>query len=207
LAQRNGVLARISRQHCVNLSTPHKGRNLRMKFIDLYFALQFIAARIEPSPDPEGCNIFVPAGKMSQSSASNFHNRVATGIDMANRVSKAARILNEALYDSKHQKPNLFEYDGAGACPLPASKDTWSRMKSLLLQAMFWGNREKRYCVEHFRRATTKGEYFLRGPIDRHETDDWLTPNASALQPTSLGFDSDELFSFLDANRILYASV
>jgi hypothetical protein len=177
---------------------------LRMDFIDLYFALQSVTARIEPSPDPEGCNIFVPAGKMSQSSANNFHNRVAPGIDMANRVSKAARSLNEALQDSKHQKPNLFEYDGDSACSFPAGKDTWSRMKTLLLQAMFWGNREKRYCVEHFRRATTKGEYFLRGPIERDETDAWLTSNGNALQPTSFGFDSDELFSFLDANGIPY---
>ncbi len=176
-----------------------------MKFIDLYFALQSIAACIEPSPDPDGSKIFVPAGKMSQSLVTSLYDRVAPGIDMANRVGKAARSLSEALHNSEHQKPNLFEYKGASTHASLAGNDEWPRMKSLLLQAMFWGIREKRYCLEHFRKGITEGEYFLRGPIVRHETDDWLVSNGNVFRPTSLGFDSEEFFAFLKANDIPYS--
>jgi hypothetical protein len=75
-----------------------------------------------------------------------------------------------------------------------------------LIQAMFWDIREKRYCVEHFDKAKTEGEYFLRGPIHRHETDNWLSPDATVLRPSSIGFDADEFFAFLDANRIPYTN-
>lgn len=175
-----------------------------MKFIDLYFVLSSIAEHIEPSSDPDGWKRFAPAGKMSLSTAKYFHERVASGIDWANRFSLAARGLSELLHNSKHQKPNLFEYDEKCARTSPADSDTWSRMKSLLLQAMFWNHREKRYCLDHFTRAIDRGEYFLRSPVRRHETDNWLTPKSNVLHPTSLGFDAEELFAFLDANRIPY---
>ncbi len=175
-----------------------------MKFIDLYFVLSSIAEHIDPSTDPDGWKKFVPAGKMSQSTAKDFYKRVANGIDWANRMTLAARRLSELLHNSIHQRPNLFEYDEKNACTLPGDSGTWSRMKSLLLEAMFWNHREKRYCLDHFTSARDQGEYFLRGPIRRDETDNWLTPNRGVLLPTSLGFDADELFAFLDANGVSY---
>ena len=175
-----------------------------MKFIDLIFALHSIAARIKLERDSDKPEIFVPAGKISQNSANEHRDRVASGLDLADRVSNAAQRLDEALHNPRHPKPKLFEYDVQRACTLPAGNDAWSRMISLLFQAMFWGVREERYCLEHFNRATTEGEFFLRKPIDRHEADGWLTPEGNVLRKTLLGFDSDELYSFLDANRILY---
>jgi hypothetical protein len=123
---------------------------------------------------------------------------------VTDRVSKAARKLNEALNDSECPKPKLFELDPERKVPSPADIDAWSRLGTMLLQAMFWNIREKRYCLEHFLKATVRGESFLRGPIQRHETEDWLSPNGNALRRTSLGFDSDEIFTFLDANSIQY---
>lgn len=175
-----------------------------MKYIDLSFALHFIAARIKLEPDPDKREIFVPAGKISQSSAYELWDRVAPGLNLADRVGKAARILNEALHDSSHPKPNLFNYNVDRTFSSPAGDDARCRLVSFLFQAMFWGVREERYCLEHFRKATAEGERFLRRPISRHETDDWLTPDGNVLRMTLLGFDSDELFPFLDANRILY---
>ncbi len=175
-----------------------------MKFIDLIFALHSIAARVEFAREPDHPELFVPAGKISQSSANELRDRVAPGIDLAARVGMAARRLNEALHDSDHPRPKLFKHDPKKAFSSPAADETWSRMVSLLLQAMFWGVREERYCLEHFHRATTEGERFLRGPIHRHEADDWLTPEGNVLRMTLLGFDPDELFWFLDANRIRY---
>jgi hypothetical protein len=175
-----------------------------MKFIDLIYALYSIAARVDLERDPGRPEIFVAAGKISQSSANKFRDRLAPEINLVDQVSKAARILFEALHDSGFPPPKLFAYDIEKAFTSPAGEDAWSRMVSLLLQAMFWEVRKKRYCLEHFRRATTEGEYFLRGPIDRHKTDDWLTPEGNVLRMTLLGFDSCELFPFLDTNRILY---
>jgi hypothetical protein len=175
-----------------------------MKFIDLIFALHFIAARIKLERDPNKPEVFVPAGKISQSSAYEFRDRVVSVLDLADRVGKAAGILNEALHDSDHHKPNLFDYNVEKAFSSPAGGDAWSRLVSFLLQAMFWSVREERYCLDHFRTATVEGERFLQKPIHRHKTDDWLTPKGSVLQVTLLGFDSDELFPFLDANKILY---
>ena len=175
-----------------------------MKFIDLYLVLQSIASRIRLEPDCDGSKLFTPAGKISQKLANDFHARVASGISKANRLSKAARCLNEALHDSKHPKPNLFECEENSEKIRPAGNDAWSRMISLLLQATFWGTREKRYCLEYFRKATSEGEYFLRSPIMRHETDDWLIQEGRIFKPTLLGFDSDELFLFLSANGIPY---
>ena len=175
-----------------------------MKLIDLIFALHSIAARVEFARDPDRPELFVPAGKISQSSANELRDRVSPGIDLAERVGKAARRFNEALHDSDHPRPKLFEYDPDRAIFSPADDDTWSRMVSLLLQAMFWGVREERYCLEHFHRATTEGERFLHRPIHRHEADDWLTPEGNVFRMTLLGFDPDELFLFLDANRIKY---
>ena len=177
---------------------------VKMNFIDLFFALHSIAARIEFERDPEKPELYVPAGKISQSSAHELSDRVAPGIDLANRVSKAAWAFNDALHDSGDPVPKLYIYEVDRGCTSPAGDDGWSKMVSLLSQAMFWGKREKRYCLEHFQRATTEGEFFLRRPIDRHKTDDWLTPEGNVLGKTLLGFDSDELFPFLDANTIPY---
>jgi hypothetical protein len=178
---------------------------VKMNFIDLFFVLHSIAARIELERDTGRNERFVPAGKISQSSADELRDRVAPGIDLTHRVSKAAQEFNEALLNSRHPLPKLFTYDvERKVCTSPADNDAWSRMESMLLQAMFWGVRQKRYYLEHFLKATTEGEYFLRGPVDRHEPNEWLTPEGNVLQMTLLGFDSDELFSFLDVNRILY---
>jgi hypothetical protein len=177
---------------------------VKMNFIDLFFALHSIAAHIELERDPDKNELFVPAGKISQNSVHELRDRVAPGIDLANRVSKAAWTFNDALHDSGHPIPKLFIYEVDRGCTSPAGNDGWSKMVTLLFQAMFWGKREKRYCLEHFQRATTEGEFFLRRPIDRHKTDNWLTPKGKVLEKTLLGFDSDELFVFLDANRILY---
>jgi len=177
---------------------------VKTRFIELFFALHSIAARIKPERDPGIPELFVSAGKISQSSANELRDRVAPGINLANRVSKAARAFDDALHDSGHPMPKIFVFDVDRAYTSPAGNDGWSKMMSLLFQAMFWGVREERYCLEHFNRATTEGEFFLRKPIDRHEADGWLTPEGNVLRKTLLGFDSDELYSFLDANRILY---
>ena len=175
-----------------------------MEFIELFSALHSLTARIEPERNIGMSQLFISAGKISQRTANEFLDRVAPGIDLANRVGNAARSLIDALQFSTHVKPKVFEYEVKTAVASPANNDACSKIMALLFQARFWGVREERYCLSHFNKAKAEGEGYLDGPISRHETDGWLYLDGNACQGTLLGFDGDELFPFLDANGIRY---
>ncbi|MDR3629114.1 MAG: hypothetical protein P4L42_02130 [Desulfocapsaceae bacterium] len=175
-----------------------------MEFIELFSVLHSLTVLIQPEQNSGTSNLFVSAGKISQRTANEFRARVAPGIDLANRVAQAARSLIEALQFSAHEKPKIFEYDDKTAVALPAKNDAWSKIMALLFQARLWGVREELYCLSHFNKAKAEGEGYLHRPIHRHETDGWLYLEGNAYQRTLLGFDGDELFPLLDANRVRY---